>query len=91
MKSKKIATALTVLMTLSNLHASAQEVEVDATTGATQQVSKTEKVTNALSRLHIGGYGEAVSRVYFHVTVYLCIALGVSHYDRYGVVLLYYF
>ena len=60
MKSKKIATALTVLMTLSNLHAAAQEVEVDATTGATQQVSKTEKVTNALSRLHIGGYGEAV-------------------------------
>ena len=38
----------------------AQEQEVDATTGATRQASKTEKLTNALSRLTIGGYGEAV-------------------------------
>ena len=37
--------------------------EVDAMTGATQQTEKTEKKTektDILSRLHIGGYGEAV-------------------------------
>lgn len=38
----------------------AQETDVDATTGATRQVTKKDKVTDALSRLHIGGYGEAV-------------------------------
>ena len=42
------------------LCATAQETEVDAITGATQQVDKTEKKKDALSRLHIGGYGEAV-------------------------------
>jgi len=38
----------------------AQETDVDATTGATRQVTKKDKVTDALSRLHIGSYGEAV-------------------------------
>ena len=38
----------------------AQETDVDATTGATRQVTKKDKVTDVLSRLHIGGYGEAV-------------------------------
>ena len=42
------------------LCAMAQETEVDAVTGATQQVAKKEKENNVLSRLHIGGYGEAV-------------------------------
>ena len=42
------------------LCATAQETEVDAITGATQQVAKTEKKKDALSRLSIGGYGEAV-------------------------------
>lgn len=42
------------------LAAKAQDTGVDATTGATQQVAKTEKRSDALSRLHIGGYGEAV-------------------------------
>ena len=45
---------------MSGLCGMAQEQEVDATTGATRQASKTEKLTNALSRLTIGGYGEAV-------------------------------
>ena len=34
--------------------------DVDAITGATQQTMKTGKESNALSRLKIGGYGEAV-------------------------------
>lgn len=34
--------------------------ETDATTGASQQVGKKEKLTTFLSRLHVGGYGEAV-------------------------------
>ena len=42
------------------LGAMAQDADVDATTGATRQATKTDKVTDALSRLHIGGYGEAV-------------------------------
>ena len=42
------------------ISAMAQEADVDATTGATRQVTKKDKVTDALSRLHIGGYGEAV-------------------------------
>ena len=37
-----------------------EEKNVDANTGATEQMSKKDKLTNALSRLHIGGYGEAV-------------------------------
>ena len=58
---------LTTVVALASLGAMAQETEeknVDAKTGATEQVSKQEskkdKLTNALSRLHIGGYGEAV-------------------------------
>ena len=51
---------LTVVLAMSGLCGMAQEQEVDATTGATRQASKTEKLTNALSRLTIGGYGEAV-------------------------------
>ena len=42
------------------LGAMAQDADVDATTGATRQATKTDKVTDALSRLDIGGYGEAV-------------------------------
>ena len=56
-------TTLTTILALSALSISAQEVkdnDVDATTGATRQAAKTEKQANALSRLHIGGYGEAV-------------------------------
>ena len=45
---------------MSGLCGMAQTQEVDATTGATRQATKTEKLTNALSRLSIGGYGEAV-------------------------------
>ena len=37
-----------------------EEKNVNANTGATEKVSKKDKLTNALSRLHIGGYGEAV-------------------------------
>ena len=51
---------LTAVLALSILGVMAQEAEVDALTGATRQATKTEEVTNALSRLHIGGYGEAV-------------------------------
>ena len=57
---KAILTAILILMCLS---VSAQESEVknvDATTGATRQKPKTEEKKDVLSRLHIGGYGEAV-------------------------------
>ena len=56
-------TLLTAILTLLSLGMMAQETEeknIDAKTGATEQVSKKDKLTNALSRLHIGGYGEAV-------------------------------
>lgn len=56
-------TLLTAIIALLSLSVMAQETElknVDANTGATEQVSKKDKLTNALSRLHIGGYGEAV-------------------------------
>ena len=56
-------TLLTAILTLLSLGVMAQETEeknIDAKTGATEQVSKKDKLTNALSRLHIGGYGEAV-------------------------------
>ena len=51
-----------VVATMLPLCLQAQEtnIKVDATTGATQQATKTEKQTDVLSRLHIGGYGEAV-------------------------------
>ena len=63
-KSKMgVRTACTVIITLSSsffvLH-SASAQDVDATTGATKQTAKAEKQTGNLSRLHIGGYGEAV-------------------------------
>ena len=51
---------MTVVLAMSGLCGMAQTKEVDATTGATRQATKTEKLTNALSRLSIGGYGEAV-------------------------------
>ena len=54
---------LTTLLALSPLWAMSQETDdqgVDATTGATRQVTKKEKQADVLSRLHIGGYGEAV-------------------------------
>ena len=51
---------VTALLALMGLGAMAQDADVDATTGATRQATKTDKVTDALSRLHIGGYGEAV-------------------------------
>ena len=51
---------MTVVLAMSGLCGMAQTQEVDATTGATRQATKTEKLTNALSRLSIGGYGEAV-------------------------------
>ena len=58
-----VRTACTVIITLSSsffvLH-SASAQDVDATTGATKQTAKAEKQTGNLSRLHIGGYGEAV-------------------------------
>ena len=56
MKSK----VLIVVLTLSSLSTIAQyrHKDIDATTGATRQV--TDNQTNAMSRLHIGGYGEAV-------------------------------
>ena len=53
----------TVVFALLSVSIVAQETEdksVDVTTGASQQVTKKEKLANALSRLHIGGYGEAV-------------------------------
>ena len=56
-------TLLTAILTLLSLGVMAQETEeknIDAKTGATEQVLKKDKLTNALSRLHIGGYGEAV-------------------------------
>ena len=37
-----------------------EEKSVDAVTGATQQTKKTDRLKNALSRLSLGGYGEAV-------------------------------
>ncbi len=49
-----------VLMVLTSLGTKAQNEGVDATTGATRQATKTEKLADTLSRLHIGGYGEAV-------------------------------
>ena len=51
---------MTAVLAMSGLFGMAQTQEVDATTGATRQATKTEKLTNALSRLSIGGYGEAV-------------------------------
>ena len=51
---------VTALLALMGLGAMAQDADVDAATGATRQATKTDKVTDALSRLHIGGYGEAV-------------------------------
>ncbi|MCR5851445.1 MAG: hypothetical protein K6G92_12185 [Bacteroidaceae bacterium] len=57
------ATILIVILALLPLVVVAQESEnndVDATTGASPKAAKNEKLKNALSRLHIGGYGEAV-------------------------------
>ena len=64
LKSLKMkAILLTAVLALSSLCAMAQETEdksVDAVTGATQQTKKTDRLKNALSRLSLGGYGEAV-------------------------------
>ena len=51
-----ILTAVLVLMTCS---AKAQS-DIDGVTGATRQSPNTEKQNAIQSRLHIGGYGEAV-------------------------------
>ena len=53
----------TAVLALSSVCAMAQETgdkSVDAVTGASQQAKKTDKWKNALSRLSLGGYGEAV-------------------------------
>lgn len=50
---------LTAVLVLGNAYAMAQE-NVDGVTGTTQQTVKTDKQKNMLSRLHVGGYGEAV-------------------------------
>ena len=55
-----LLTAVLILLSLGAMAQDTEEKNVDASTGATQQVSKKDKLTNALSRLHIGGYGEAV-------------------------------
>ena len=55
MKTMMLTAALAILACAAN----AQE-EVDGVTGATRQAAKTEKQKGILSRLHIGGYGEAV-------------------------------
>ena len=54
---------LIALLALSSCCAMAQGTEnnsVDAVTGATRQIKKTEQSRDSLSRLYIGGYGEAV-------------------------------
>ena len=55
-----LLTAIIALLSLSVMAQETEEKNIDAKTGATEQVSKKDKLTNALSRLHIGGYGEAV-------------------------------
>ena len=50
---------LTVLLVVLACYANAQE-NVDGITGATRQEVKTEKQNDILSRLYVGGYGEAV-------------------------------
>ena len=55
--------AVIILFTIHFSLFTASAQDVDAMTGATQQTEKTEKKTektDILSRLHIGGYGEAV-------------------------------
>ena len=49
----------TMVLALSSIGVIAQE-NIDGVTGASQQVKKTEKLEKALSRLSLGGYGEAV-------------------------------
>ena len=54
---------LTVVLALSPVGLMAQnadDLQVDGVSGATKQVTKTEEKNDALSRLYIGGYGEAV-------------------------------
>ena len=63
------AITLTSILAMSALFVTAQEVEdrnVDGITGATRQIAKTEKQKEASSRLHIGGYGEAVMTYNFY-------------------------
>ena len=55
-----LLTAILILLSLGVMAQETEEKNIDAKTGATEQVSKKDKLTNALSRLHIGGYGEAV-------------------------------
>ena len=55
-----LLTAVLILLSLGVMAQETEEKNIDAKTGATEQVSKKDKLTNALSRLHIGGYGEAV-------------------------------
>lgn len=55
-----LLTAILIFLSLGVMAQDTEEKNIDANTGATEQVSKKDKLTNALSRLHIGGYGEAV-------------------------------
>ena len=57
---KAMFTAFLILMCLPLSAQKLEDKNLDAITGATQQKTKTEEKRNALSRLHIGGYGEAV-------------------------------
>ena len=50
--------AVIILLIYMSFTATAQDV--DAITGATQQTTQKEEKTDILSRLHVGGYGEAV-------------------------------
>ena len=52
--------AIIILFTIHFSLFTATAQDVDAVTGATQQAAKTEKRSDILSRLTIGGYGEAV-------------------------------
>ena len=52
-------TILTAVLALSGLCATAQE-NIDGVTGASQQSKKKENLEKVLSRLSLGGYGEAV-------------------------------
>ncbi len=62
-KTEEMKTLFTILFAISSMAAFAQNAEesdVDAVSGATRKEALVKKKGNALSRLHIGGYGEAV-------------------------------
>ena len=55
-----ISTVVLVVLPICSMAQESDDMGVDATTGATRQVARTEEKSELLSRLHIGGYGEAV-------------------------------